>query len=167
MEMITMILSGLALLAAGVSLILTIQEKKRNEKRNAAALLYTDKAVAASEALVKSQIDTEIRFLHSTISDAEKNVMESTETLISESEERTAYKISGLAEEAKKAVETSEDVKRQIDSISDNLLSDFNKMIAEQNFMDEFNKSLSAIMNFDPMEEARKARERAKYGEAE
>jgi hypothetical protein len=36
MPIITMILSGLALLAASVSLILTIREKKRNEERNAA-----------------------------------------------------------------------------------------------------------------------------------
>ena len=141
MEMIPMILSGLALLAAGVSLILTFQEKKRNEKRNAAALQYTDKMVAASEALAKARIDGAVTFYKGAVSKAE--------------------------EEAKKAVEISEDVKRQIDSISENILSDFNKMIAEQNFMDEFNKSLSAIMNFDPMEEARKARERAKYGEAE
>ena len=36
MEIATMILSGLALLAATVCLILLIQEKKRNEKRNTA-----------------------------------------------------------------------------------------------------------------------------------
>lgn len=34
MEIVTMILSGLALLAASVCLILLIQEKKRNQKRN-------------------------------------------------------------------------------------------------------------------------------------
>lgn len=36
MEIVTMILSGLALLAASVCLILLIQEKKRNQKRNTA-----------------------------------------------------------------------------------------------------------------------------------
>ena len=40
MPIITMILSGLALLAASVSLILTIREKKRNEERNAAFERY-------------------------------------------------------------------------------------------------------------------------------
>ena len=40
MEIVTMILSGLALLAASVCLILLIQEKKRNQKRNTAALQY-------------------------------------------------------------------------------------------------------------------------------
>ena len=38
MEMIALILSGLALLAAGVCLCLLMQEKKRNQERNAAML---------------------------------------------------------------------------------------------------------------------------------
>ena len=40
MQIIAMILSGLALLAASVSLILIIREKKRNEERNAAFELW-------------------------------------------------------------------------------------------------------------------------------
>ena len=40
MEMIALILSGLALLAAGVCLCLLMQEKKRNQERNAAMLDY-------------------------------------------------------------------------------------------------------------------------------
>lgn len=45
MELITMIFSGLALLAAIMCLFLTVQEKKRNQKRNAAALSYVDETV--------------------------------------------------------------------------------------------------------------------------
>ena len=54
MPNITMILSGLALLAASVSLILIIREKKRNEERNVAferykksTTFYIDKTFAA------------------------------------------------------------------------------------------------------------------------
>ena len=43
MEYIPMIMSGLALLAAFLCLFLLRQEKKRNEKRNAAALQYVDR----------------------------------------------------------------------------------------------------------------------------
>jgi hypothetical protein len=42
MEIVTMILSGLALLAASVCLILLIQEKKRNQKRNTALVNLID-----------------------------------------------------------------------------------------------------------------------------
>ena len=45
MALITMIFSGLALLAAIMCLFLTVQEKKRNQKRNAAALSYVDETV--------------------------------------------------------------------------------------------------------------------------
>ena len=42
MEIVTMILSGLALLAASVCLILLIQEKKRNQKRTTALVNLID-----------------------------------------------------------------------------------------------------------------------------
>ena len=55
MEIVTMILSGLALLAASVCLILLIQEKKRNEKRNTAALQYADAAAQKVLILAKNE----------------------------------------------------------------------------------------------------------------
>ena len=57
MEIVTMILSGLALLAASVCLILLIQEKKRNQKRNTAALQYADAAAQKVLALAKGEAD--------------------------------------------------------------------------------------------------------------
>ena len=120
MEMITMILSGLALLAAGVSLILTFQEKKRNEKRNAAALQYADAAVRDAECRVKAGMDN----------------------LYSNADKRLSNLESGIC-------------------------PDFEEAKAAAKAVNDFNAGLSAIMNFDPMEEARKARECAKYGEAE
>lgn len=55
MEIIAMILSGLALLAAIVCLILAFQEKKRNEKRNAALLQYVDAKVREAEAKLSKE----------------------------------------------------------------------------------------------------------------
>ena len=67
MPIITMILSGLALLAASVSLILTIREKKRNEERNAAferykmtTTLYIDKTFASALTEAKRHTDDAI-----------------------------------------------------------------------------------------------------------
>lgn len=131
MEMITMILSGLALLAAGVSLILTFQEKKRNEKRNAAALQYTDKTIAASETMTKGRIDGAVTYFKGAVSKVE--------------------------------AETN----RRLHNLESGICPDFEEAKAAAKAVNDFNAGLSAIMNFDPMEEARKARERAKYGEAE
>ena len=67
MQIIAMILSGLALLAASVSLILIIREKKRNEERNAAFELwkkslrqYVDAKAEATLNDAKSHVDKAI-----------------------------------------------------------------------------------------------------------
>ena len=67
MPIITMILSGLALLAASVSLILTIWEKKRNEERSAAferykktTALYIDKTFESVLTEAKKHTDEAI-----------------------------------------------------------------------------------------------------------
>ena len=67
MQIIAMILSGLALLAAGVSMILIIREKKRNEERSAAfdrykntMLQYVDKKFESLQADMKKYTDESI-----------------------------------------------------------------------------------------------------------
>lgn len=67
MQIIAMILSGLALLAAGVSLILIIREKKRNEEWSAAfdrykntMLQYVDKKFEPLQADMKKYTDESI-----------------------------------------------------------------------------------------------------------
>lgn len=55
MQIISLILSGLALLAAIVSLVLTIKEKKRNQKRNATFADYVCKECEAMSIKSKNQ----------------------------------------------------------------------------------------------------------------
>lgn len=55
MAITALIISGFALLAAGVCLCLLVREKKRNEKRNAALLTYISKECeAVSTAAIKA-----------------------------------------------------------------------------------------------------------------
>lgn len=128
MEMITMILSGLALLAAGVSLILTFQEKKRNEKRKADTLQEAK--------------------------DSDKKWSEAVCDLMK------GY----FNEETSKRFE---EIRKRVGNLESGICPNFEEAKAAAKAVNDFNAGLSAIMNFDPMEEARKARERAKYGEAE
>lgn len=128
MEMITMILSGLALLAAGVSLILTFQEKKRNEKRRADTL---------QEAKDSDKKWSEV------VCDMMKGYFN----------EETSKRF--------------EEIRKRVGNLESGICPDFEEAKAAAKAVNDFNAGLSAIMNFDPMEEARKARERAKYGEAE
>lgn len=56
MQIITLILSGLALLAASVSLLMSVIEKKRSKKRNAAMLKYIDSSIGNLERCVDGRI---------------------------------------------------------------------------------------------------------------
>lgn len=102
MQIITMIFSGLALLAATVSLILTIQEKKRNKKRNAAALRYTDETVKDHIAKLESRIE----------------------------------------------------------KLEQGITPDYERAKAAANAVNDFNRGITNILNFDPLEALRKERNR-------
>ena len=128
MEYITILLSGLALLAAMVSLILVIREKKRNQKRNAAAIDYVDAS-------------------------CDKLFHDLTEKI-------HKYKCS--------IEERIEPMAFDIKQLKDGIVPDYKEALAAKNSVDEFNRGLSAILNFDPMEAARRAREEQQYsGEVE
>jgi arginyl-tRNA synthetase len=57
MEMIALMLSGLALLAAGVCLCLLMQEKKRNQERNSAAVRHTEVCMESAQKYAQKLLD--------------------------------------------------------------------------------------------------------------
>lgn len=78
MEMIALMISGLALLAAGVCLCLLMQEKKRNQERNAAMLTYVGiecEAVSkAADAYTDEKIHSTVNKLNEDMAAAVKGV---------------------------------------------------------------------------------------------
>lgn len=56
MQIITLILSGLALLAACISVFMNIYEKRRSKERNAAMLKYIDSSIGNLESCVDGRI---------------------------------------------------------------------------------------------------------------
>lgn len=165
MQIIAMILSGLALLAASVSLILIIREKKRNEERNAAferyktsMLHYVDRKFEAmqnasenytNEAIEKVMLDVSKRFTDEEISLWEQlnkefeSINKSLEYLHKSSKEHDSMK------------KRVDDVMDMVEKIGDDLMN------ANNSFQDQLGQTLSNIMAFDPMEAQRKARLRA------
>ena len=124
MEYITMIMSGLALLAATVSLFVSLREKKRNQKRNADMCNY----VEAVERDVKDDLWLQRDKLSAKI-DIEVDKLST-----------------------------------KVDKLEQGIVPDYQEALAAKNSVDEFNRGLSAIMGYDPMEVARKAREERHYG---
>lgn len=135
MEYIPMILSGLALLAATVCLTITLREKKRNQKRN----VDLANLIKVECNVVKGEITL-------SVDEALKNIQEAHKTVYSGIELK-------LLDHAAK-----------IDNLEKGIVPDYAEALAAKNSVDEFNRGLSAIMGFDPMAVAKKAREERQYG---
>lgn len=135
MEYIPMIMSGLALLAATVSLIITMSEKKRSQKRNAdlANLFKAECNVLKGEQTIAIQ-------------DSFKSIKDG-----------HAQKFGELRQEIDKVKET-------VGKLEKGIVPDYQEALAAKNSVDEFNRGLSAIMGYDPIAVARKAREERFYG---
>ena len=127
MEYIIMIMSGLALLAATVSLIITVREKRRNQKRNADMVNFVDAECRA----------------------------------VSEAVGREMQNHSTKLDEFSKAIRRNT---TKVDNLEKGIVPDYEEALAAKNSVDEFNRGLSAIMGFDPMEAVKKSREERKYG---
>lgn len=134
MEYITMIMSGLALLAATVSLFISLREKKRNQKRNADMMNYVDVG--------------------------NKNLVDA----IGTNEEVLLGKIKGAFYAIRKYSTEVDKLSTKVDKLEQGIIPDYQEALAAKNSVDEFNRGLSAIMGYDPMEVARKAREERHYG---
>jgi uncharacterized protein YoxC len=134
MEYITMIMSGLALLAATVSLILTVCEKKRNQKRNADMANYVEYECRA----VKDDL-----CFHA---------------------EKFSARLEGLAQGVRQKSTELDNLSTKVENLEKGIVPDYEEALAAKNSVDDFNRGLSAIMGFDPMEAVKKSREQRKYG---
>lgn len=121
MLIIAIIMSGLALLAATVCLILLIQEKKRNQKRNAALIDYVDNTIVDEKKAVLFDLREE------------------------------------LYAECKKLI-------ARIENLEKGIVPDFEEAKQAARAVDDFNKGLSNILGFDPIESLQRERSKAQYG---
>ena len=121
MLIIAIVMSGLALLAATVCLILLIQEKKRNQKRNVALIDYVDNTTAEEKKAILFNLREEIY--------AECNKLVS-----------------------------------RIKNLEKGIVPDFEEAKQAARAVDDFNRGLSNILGYDPMESLQRERQRVQLG---
>lgn len=121
MLIIAIIMSGLALLAATVCLILLIQERKRNHKRNAALIDYIDSGIAEAKQAILFELKEEIY------------------------------------------VECNK-IGARVESLEKGVVPDFEEAKQAARAVDDFNRGLSNILGFDPMESLQREREKNAFG---
>lgn len=144
MEMIALIVSGLALLAAGVCLCLAMQEKKRNQERNAAMCDYADNN------MVEAKEYTERR-----MSDAVEVCEKAIDERIFQLQNRLLQEI--YSEEKKICV--------RVENLEKGIIPDYEKATAAVNAVNDFNQGISNLLNYDPVSALAAQRERERQGE--
>lgn len=144
MEMIALMLSGLALLAAGVCLCLTMQEKKRNQERNAAMLSYVQvECEALSDRMERN------------LSGLEKNMDGKCSNLVFELQNRLLQKL--YSEDKKILV--------RVENLEKGIIPDYERATAAVNAVNDFNQGISNLLNYDPVSALAAQRERERQGE--
>lgn len=160
MQIITMILSGLAFLAAAASLILVIREKKQrewqtesfnrrlaknandNQKQKTALLQYVDKTIDAASLKIQDAINKNIDGVNVRV-DKVNNALRI---------------ISRNAERAVKAAKENSD---RIGRLEQGVVPDFEEALRAVNAVNDMNKGIANIFEFDPLEALKKSRQEA------
>ncbi len=179
--MIPDILSGLALLAATISLIFTITEKKRNQKRNAAAVQY----ISLIEDAVREfgqwiprheeenkkaleSIDGTLEKICEDINTNQNNLVAYDKILFRVRDDcgdvRNRFEsidedIRNLSQRAQVLSGSIHDLCEKVGALEKGICPDYEAAKEAAKAVDDFNSGLSAILNFDPLGEARRKRE--------
>lgn len=160
MQIITMILSGLALLAAAASLILVIREKKQregqaesfsrrlaknindNQKQRVALLQYVDKTFEAVKLQLQKVINKNVDGVNVRV-DKVNNTLRIINT------------------KADRAMALSKENKGRIERLEQGVVPDFEEAIRAVNAVNDMNKGIANIFEFDPLEALKKSRQEA------
>lgn len=151
MEMIALMLSGLALLAAGVCLCLLMQEKKRNQERNAAMVTYvgieceavskaagayTDEIHNAIMLEVSGRFTTEELEIHNAVDEKIADAVKSVYARFGE----------------------------RIENLEKGIIPDYEAATAAVNAVNDFNQGISNLLNYDPVSALAAQREKERQG---
>lgn len=139
MGIISVILSGLALLAAFVNLILFFREKKRSERQGKIMADYIQQECKG-------------------VSDAvEAHIEEAMEKFKSEHQD-------SLDSFSAKIFQRFQEYDNRIQKLEQGICPDFEKSMEAAKAVNDFNASITNILGFDPIVAARKGRQKAGEG---
>lgn len=161
MQIIIMILSGLAFLAAAAALFLVIQEKKlrerqadslnrrleknasSNQKQKAALLQYVDKSIETASVRIHNTINQKIDGVNVRI-------------------DKTGNALRIINRKADGATRISGENKERIEKLERGIVPDFEEAMRAVNAVNDMNKGIANIFEFDPFEALKKSRQEDK-----
>jgi vacuolar-type H+-ATPase subunit D/Vma8 len=140
MEMIALIVSGLALLAAGVCLYLLMQEKKRNQERRATMCDYADNNMVESKEYTDDAVEVCERAFDERIFALQNRLLQE------------------IYSENKK-------IYARVENLEKGIIPDYEKATAAVNAVNDFNQGISNLLNYDPVSALAAQREKERQGE--
>lgn len=152
MLIIATVISGLALLAATICIILLVQEKKRNQKRSAATADYIEAEVTAAFL----ETNKKIEILKKEYERALKNQKQEFEKEIQKLEsnlELMDINLTSQINETNFGIEAmKEGCEKRFSNLENGLIPDHEEAKRAVQSLNDFNRGISSIMGFDPYE---------------
>ena len=137
MVMLALIIGSLALVAATVSIVLTVMERKRNRKQNAA---YVENLRTLTSEHRKAMED----YIHQQLSENEK---------------RTGDAFSQWEKRANATyIQFKDDYGKRLHDLENGVVPDFEKAKAAADAVNQFSVGISGILGFDPMQALQQSR---------
>lgn len=153
MQIITLILSILALLLAGVALVMIAREKRRNQHR-------FEENRNGNKALRKVLIDYVSQEIDAAVDGISSGVRESMDKVNSRIDKtnKAVRAVNMKADAVKKAVQAN---KGRIDDLEQGVVPDFEAAQKAVNAVNDVNKGIAGILGFDPLEALKQSRQEA------
>ena len=148
MGLINIILSSFALLAAAVSLAIALKEKKRNQKLKADITNYIEYECNA--------VKDDICFHAETYSAKLEGLAKGVRHKSTELDELKEY----FSEQSTKI----DKISTKVDNLEKGIVPDYNEALKAKESVDMFNEGISNLLNYDPVDAAKKLRKQAMFG---
>ena len=159
MEMIALIISGLALLAASGCLYLLGKEKKRNEKQKTDVCNYADACLQEAKSYALKLVNDALLEISGRFTTEELGIQAAVDEKISEA----VFIIQNrLMEEITEAVGG---VSNRVEKLEKGIVPDYEKAMAAADAVNSFNQGITNILGFDPKEALIEQRNRERTGD--
>ena len=148
MDLINIVLSSFALLVATVSLAIALREKKRNKKLKADMVNYVEYECRA----VKDDIGIHAETYSAKLEGLARGVRHKSSELdeLKECFNKQSTKIDILS--------------TKVDNLEKGIVPDYNEALKAKESVDMFNEGISNLLNYDPVDAAKKLRKQAMFG---
>lgn len=152
MVIIATVISGLALLAATICIVLLVQEKKRNQKRSAATADYIEAEVTRAFLEADKKMEILNKEFEWALEEQKNDFEREIQKLESNLDLMDSNLTSQINETNFELKEMKEGCENRFSNLENGLIPDHEEAKRAVQSLNDFNRGISSIMGFDPYE---------------